>query len=121
MITELKNRISELGNLHDNWNMYGAVAPSDEVINNTYKLLDVIINDGYTIKAEDIFPTTYGSIVMDFENERGLISVEVGKKGIGFFTEFVENNKDFSLDKIETDFCSIPTALKEAFSVLYNE
>ncbi|MBR6197076.1 MAG: hypothetical protein IKQ72_05685 [Bacteroidaceae bacterium] len=119
--TALKNRISELDNLHDNWDMYGAIAPSDEVIKNAYKLLDIVINDGYVaIKAEDIVPTPYGSIVMDFANERGLVSVEIGKAEIGFFTEFVDG-KDFASDGIETDFRSIPTALKEVFDILYDE
>lgn len=119
--TALKNRISELDNLCDNWDMYDAVAPSKEVIKNAYKLLDIVINDGYAaIKAEDIVPTPYGSIVMDFTNERGLVSVEVGKTEIGFFTEFIEGN-DFASDGIETDFRSIPDVLKKVFDILYDE
>ena len=109
--TALKNRISELDNLHDNWDMYGAIAPSDEVIKNAYKLLDIVINDGYVAIREE---------VMDFANERGLVSVEIGKAEIGFFTEFVDG-KDFASDGIETDFRSIPTALKEVFDILYDE
>jgi hypothetical protein len=119
--TALKNRISELDNLCDNWDMHDAVAPSKEVIKNAYRLLDIVINGGYVaIKAEDIIPTPYGSIVMDFTNERGLVSVEVGKTEIGFFTEFTEGN-DFASDGIETDFRSIPDVLKKVFDILYDE
>lgn len=119
--TALKNRISELDNLCDNWDMYDAIAPSKEVIKNSYRLLDRVINDGYVaINAEDIVPTPYGSIVMDFTNERGLVSVEIGKAEIGFFTEFVDGN-DCASDGIETDFCSIPDALQKAFDILYDE
>ncbi|MEE3484120.1 MAG: hypothetical protein VZQ98_07360 [Bacteroidales bacterium] len=120
--TALKNRISELENLSDNWDMYDAIAPMEDVIKNAYKLLDCVINDGYVsiIKAEDIVPTPYGSIVMDFANERGLVSIEVGKAEIGFFTEFIDGN-DIASDGIETNFRSIPEQLKKVFDLLYNE
>lgn len=119
--TALKNRISELDNLCDNWDMYDAIAPSKDVIKNAYRLIDRVINDGYVaIKAEDIVPTPYGSIVMDFANERGLVSIEVGKTEIGFFTEFIDGN-DYASDGIETDFRSIPEELKKVFDILYDE
>lgn len=120
--TALKNRISEIENLSDNWDMYGAIAPSKEVIKNAYKFSDSVINDNYLsiIKKEDIVPTPYGSIVMDFTSERGLVSVEIGKTEIGFFTEFVDGN-DFASDGIRTDFRSIPEALKNVFNDLCDE
>ena len=119
--TALKNRISELENLNNNWDMYDAIAPFNEVIKNAYRLLDTLINDGYiTIKAEDIVPTPYGSIVMDFANEKGLVSVEVGKTKVGFFTEFICEN-DYASDGIETDFHSIPETLKKALDTLCYE
>lgn len=115
----LKNRISEIDNLQDNWDGYGAVAPSRDVIKNAFKFVDCIIEEGFNaIKKEDIVPTPYGSIVLDFNTMKGLVSVEIGLTQIGFFTEFADQN-DLVSDGIDTDFRTIPEALKEALNNLY--
>ena len=117
----IKNRISEIDNLSDNWDGYNAVAPSHKVITNSYKFIDCVLAEGYdALTPEDIVPTPYGSIVMDFSSCRGIVSVEIGTSEIGFFTEFI-NNEDFILDGINTDFRAIPENLKQAFNILYAE
>lgn len=114
----LKNRISEISHLEYNWNGEGAVVPSEQVIKNTFKFLDCILTHSYTnyVKPEDIVPTPYGTIDIDFETGQGLVSVEIGKDQIGFFTEFGTKENVFS-DGIETNFRSIPPILQQA---LYN-
>ena len=116
--TALKNRISEISHLNQNWNGDGAVIPSEQVIKNAFKFLDCILIHDYTnyLKPEDIVPTPYGTIDMDFETGQGLVSVEIGKEQIGFFTDFVIKEDVFS-DGIQTDFRSIPSILQQA---LYN-
>lgn len=117
----LKNRISEIDNLQDNWDGYGAIVPSKTVIKNAFKFIDCILLEGFNfIKKDDIVPTPYGSIVFDFNTKKGLVSVEVGTNEIGFFTEFVDQN-DFASDGINTDFRTIPEDLAKAFNYLYEE
>ena len=117
----LKNRISEIDNLENNWDGYAAVAPSERVIKNVFKFIDCILDEGFnTIKKDDILPTPYGSIVLDFNSSKGLVSVEVGENQIGFFTEFI-NQKDFASDGIDTDFRTLSEELKKALSSLYEE
>jgi len=116
--TALKNRISEISLLHSNWNGDGAIPPSEQVLKNAFKFLDSIILYGYSnyIKSEDIVPTPYGTIDMDFESSQGLVSVEIGKERIGFFTEYSDREDTLS-DGITTDFRFIPQPLLVA---LYN-
>ena len=115
----LKNRISEIDNLKDNWDGYGAIAPSEIVIKNAFKFIDCILAEGFNaIEKDDIIPTPYGSIVLDFNTTRGLVSVEIGLNQIGFFTEFVNQN-DFASDGIITDFRTIPEDLEKALNNLY--
>ena len=117
--TALKNRISEISQLNDNWNGEGAVVPSEQVIKNAFKFIDCILKNGYNnyVKPEDIVPTPYGTIDMDFETGQGLVSVEIGKSQIGFFTEY-DTEEDFFSDGIDTDFRSIPSILQKAFYYL---
>lgn len=117
--TALKNRISEIRLLQYNWNGEGAVVPSEQVIKNAFKFLDCILAHGYTnyISPEDIVPTPYGTIDMDFETGQGLVSIEIGKENIGFFTEFV-SKEDIISDGIKTDFKSIPHLLQKALQNL---
>ncbi len=116
--TALKNRISEIKQLNNNWNGDGAVVPSETVINNAFKFLDCILIHGYIyyIKPEDIVPTPYGTIDMDFETKLGLVSIEIGRDQVGFFTEY-RAEEDILSDGIKTDFRSIPQILQQA---LYN-
>ena len=116
--TALKNRISELDNLSDNWDGYDAIAPFKDVVKNSFKFIDCILDEGYLLNEDDITPTPYGSIVLDFKTEAGIVSVEIGKSQIGFFTEFT-NHIDYSSDGIETNFKQIPDALKSALELLY--
>ena len=118
--TALKNRISEINHLNYNWNGEGAVVPSEQVIKNAFKFLDCVIIRGYAnyIKPEDIVPTPYGTIDMDFETGQGLVSIEIGKEQIGFFTEY-DTKEDIFSDGIKTDFRSIPQIIQQALYNLY--
>ena len=109
-ITALKNRISEISHLNYNWNGEGSVVPSEQVIKNAFKFLDCILILGYTNYLK---PT----IDMDFETGQGLVSVEIGKDQIGFFTEY-ERKEDVLSDGIKTDFRNIPKNLQQALSNL---
>ena len=114
-ITTLKNRISEISHLDYNWNRDGSVVPSEQVIKNAFKFMDCILILGYAnyVKPEDIVPTPYGTIDVDFETGQGLVSVEIGKDQIGFFTEYV-GKEDVLSDGIKTDFRTIPEILQQA-------
>lgn len=114
----LKNRISEISCLNYDWNGEGAVVPSEEVVKNAFNFLDCILSSNYInyVKPEDIVPTPYGTIDLDFETREGLVSVEIGKNRIGFFTEYT-TKEDLLSDGILTDFMSIPQILQQA---LYN-
>ena len=55
----IKNRISELDNLVDNWDGYNAVAPSSVVIKNSYKFIDCILAEGFdSLNPEDVTSST---------------------------------------------------------------
>ncbi len=117
-IATIKNKISEVAELKDNWDGYGAVKIPKETIKNAFKFIDAFSKEGYTVEFEtEVTPTPYGSIVLDFSTINGLVSLEIGKTKIGFFTEF-EYQDDFSLDATETDFRTIPEELLRAFEIL---
>lgn len=117
-LTAIKNRISEIDNLSDNWDGYGAASPSKEVIKNSFKFVDSLLNMGIDIAdPEDIYPMTYGSVVIEINNNNGMVSVEIGKHAIGFFTDFVRHENIYSEGE-ETDFRSIPEDLEAALAIL---
>lgn len=116
----LENRIVELSRLNYNWNGDGAVVPSDVILKNSSKFIDCVISKGYMsyINPDDIVPTPYGTIVMDFIKNDNMVSVEIGKNEIGFFTEFADT-ENMDSEKIETDFQSIPLIIEQALTHLY--
>ena len=118
--TSLKNRVSEISQLEDDWNCEGAVAPSEEVIKNTFKFLDVIEAFGFVdyLNSDNIVPTPYGTIDLDFETEsKGIVSVEIGKQEIGYFTEY-NDHENFMSEGIKTSFKEIPEELYKAILLL---
>lgn len=123
MVSALE-RIALISRVKDNWDGYGASAISGIVTMNAKKFVSVLYNNGFTIDGEDISATPYGSIEIDIHKNNDLISIEIGKESIGWFT--VINNEHIkeytSHDKgVHTDFNSIPAKLKEALQHLEKE
>lgn len=118
-IPSLKNRISLLSCLENNWDGYGAIKASEKVLKNTYKFMDAVCKTSYYLYLtnEDISLTPYGSIILDFKSRNGVVSIEIGSEKIGFFTDFNSNNNVYS-DGILTDFRSIPQAILENLAKL---
>lgn len=117
--TAIRNKISEIGELSDDWDGFDANAVPKLVLKNTFKFIDTLCDNGvFEINPDDITPTPYGSIVIDLTSPKGLVSLEIGQSEIGFFTEFIDE-KDFESEGEETDFRFIPKGLQEALDVLY--
>lgn len=96
------------------WDGDNAIAPISLVINNAKKFIFCLSNYGYQVPT-DIEPTPYGSIVMDFDVDRGLVSVEIGMTKIGWFTDF-EDGHNYASEGLECDFNTIPQSLESLFS-----
>lgn len=119
-LQEVKRRVREIATLKEGWDGFGATAISDQVIKNTFRLLDTIYNElsDINIVPDDLTPTPYGSIEIDIETKKGLVSVEIGKRKLGFFTKYI-NDEDFESEGEETDFKSIPSSLQRALENLF--
>ncbi len=118
-IPSLKNRVSLLSCLENNWDGYGATKVSEKVLKNTYKFMDTVCKTSYYLYLtdENILLTPYGSIILDFKSNNGVVSIEIGSEKIGFFTDFNSNDNVYS-DGILTDFRSIPQAVLEKMAKL---
>lgn len=118
-IPSLKNRISLLSCLENNWDGYGATKASEKVLKNTYKFMDAVCKTSYYLYLtnENISLTPYGSIILDFKSNNGMVSIEIGSEKIGFFTDFNTNDNAYS-DGIVSDFRSIPQAVVDNLAKL---
>jgi hypothetical protein len=101
---ELQAQLDEIKSLQDNWDGYGAKALSEKSLTNISELL-VFINRTWIqkLQKDNITPSSYGTIVMDWYNERGEnLSLEIGKDEVGYFAELplmnnpIENNIVFN-------------------------
>lgn len=116
-IEQLKGRITAIGLLNDNWDGYGAIRPNIETVhqgNSFLSNLNVAILQ--YLNEEDITPTPYGTIVMDFYRGSNRLSVEFGESKIGFFSEFV-NNQQVELEGVEFDRTKLPNELQKAIEL----
>ena len=118
ILPSVKNKISKFMMLEDNWDGYGASYLSETVAKNAYKFIDAARCLGYCpVTADDVALTPYGTIVIDYSSSFGLVSVEIGKEKIGFFTDFEEGHNHYS-QGIPTSFRVVPQRIKVNLSRL---
>lgn len=88
------------------------------VVSNVRDFLNQIDEDLLEyLDMEDILPTPYGTITLDFEKNNDTISIEIGESKIAFFTDF-ENKENIKLDGVNYRNSMIPPELRKAFSCL---
>lgn len=113
-----RQRIEELRCLPDNWDGYNASKIDIETYINSLAFIDCIDTNILNLLSEtDITPTPYGTITMNFRKDENVVSVEIGKKNIGFFTDF-ENLEDLEIESENFVANHLPKGLEKALNIL---
>lgn len=106
-------RIEEISRLQTNWDGDGAVTPNVDAVRNARNLIHQLEEkDADKLLDGDVYASSYGSVVMDFETERGMVSVEIGDRSMGFFTDF-ENDVNYAAVGISVDGYKVPEVLRK--------
>lgn len=113
-----KEKLAKIHLLPDNWDGYGAVSPDFVVYSNACCFLEKLDNKIMKFLEEDnILSTPYGTITFDFYVNDDLISVEIGKIQIGFFTDCTSGeNMESKGEKLS--LYKLPDSLVVAFKRL---
>ena len=121
-LRQIKAKLHTIACLDENWDGYDAAVPSEQTIRNSFSFVETAFKEGFTqLDPEDVYPTPYGSVVLDFKTEQtGLVTVEIGQEQIGFFTEF-KNKPNYALDATQSDFTEIHPTLKNVLKILKND
>lgn len=110
------DEVLSIGTFGDNWDGYGAIQPSEIVVNNAMKFLKEMCRTGKKCPSlSDIQATPYGTIVIDLYDKHGLLSIEIARHMVGYFTDY-KDSKALGSEGIETDFSSIPNELLQLMS-----
>lgn len=113
-----KQKIEELRCLPDNWDGYNASKIDIETYINSLSFIDCIDTNILDLLSEtDITPTPYGTITMNFRKGENVVSVEIGEKSIGFFTDF-ENLEDLEIESENFVAKHLPKDLEKALKLL---
>lgn len=109
-------KINQIGQLQQNWNGCGAEKPNKDAVKNARHLIEILNQEMLkTLHPDDIYASDYGSVILDFETHRGLVSVEMGDMTMGFYTDFTESD-NYAAEGISTDFVSVPKTLESYLS-----
>ncbi|TXH31504.1 MAG: hypothetical protein E6Q96_00065 [Cyclobacteriaceae bacterium] len=115
-----ENRLNSFKRLSDGWDGYAATTPDNIVISNSIKFLEALpeyLADN--LKEDDITPTPYGTIVIDWQNDRSeKMSVEIGNQTLGFFSRF-EDNDCPKINRVDFNENSLPEELFKSFKKLF--
>lgn len=110
---ELSTRMHSIAGLKDNWDGYGASAISATIIRNACTFLRTLQRTGVKIEnPTNIYPTPYGTVVIEVYNDRGLVSMEIDRHQVGFFTDYRASG-NWGAEGIDTDFKEIPEQLRQ--------
>ena len=113
---ELSARMRSIARLRDNWDGYGASAVPTVIIRNARSFLRTLQGKGVKIEdATSIYPTPYGTVVIEVNNDRGLVSMEIDRHHVGFFTDYRACG-NWGSEGINTDFKDIPEQLRQHLS-----
>ncbi|HEX4372508.1 MAG TPA: hypothetical protein VHZ50_04295 [Puia sp.] len=119
--SNLFEKINSISNLSDNWDGYSAVAPDCSVIYNSIGFLRAlprtVISD---LKKDSVTATPYGTLVIDFIKNTDRVSVEIGERKIGFFSEF-KDGQEYNLQGKLFNQDALPIELLSAFQKLFKE
>lgn len=87
------------------------VVPSKEITDNTLHFLNAMEDAGLPCpEMGSVMPSVFGTFVIDAMVERGLVSIEIGRTKVGFFTDYEDGINEES-DGIVTNFETIPEVL----------
>jgi hypothetical protein len=110
---DVRTRLQHISRLPEDWDGYGASSATHNVIKNTTRFLYTLQQEGIKMpKADDIYPTPYGTMVIELYNQYGLVSLEISDQQVGYFTDY-KGRSNWGSEGLDTDFNSIPEQLKE--------
>ena len=118
---DVENKINSMRSYEKNWDGYNADIPEDIVLYNAYKFLNVLPESiQVELSSDRVVLTPYGTIVFDFEKNSNILSIEIGEKNIGFFSDFTDNNNYYA-EQIAFNPNKLDETLAKAFNKLYDK
>lgn len=111
-------KLKQILSLSDNWGGDGFASIDYSVFCNAKDFLSKLDNSILDyLNDENILPTPYGTITIDFDKDGELVSVEIGENKIGFFTDFsgFVNSKSDGIEFLNKE---IPFDLKKSLIYL---
>lgn len=120
VLEKFLQHLLEFTTIKGDWDRNGAVAPSWETIQNAWYFILLTPHHALTyLDPENVYPTPYGTIILDFENSNKLLSIEIGKQNLGYFLE--EDNKYIEMKEKEPfSRVGLSTELKQAFKSVFS-
>lgn len=94
--TKWLKELDEIAKIEENWDGEGASAVQSGAVKNCRLIID------FTIKAinklEEIYPTPFGSLCMEWTLTNGYLNAEVSMNGIGFFRKYTNGESNINFE-----------------------
>ncbi len=106
-------KVDEISHYKSNWDGDGADAPNKDAVENAYNMIMALGDaEASYLDSECIYASSYGSVILDFETKRGIVSAEIGDKSMGFYTDFTEGD-NYAAEGIALENDRVPDVLKK--------
>ena len=101
---KILSELEEISKLTNDWNKLGSPSINSLIIDNAFLLIKSLPPSIlYYLKPENIYPSQFGTIILDWEFDTdNIFSLEIAKKSIGYFVE-KDGENHRQVDKIPFD------------------
>ena len=101
------------------WEQSGYDSPEDSTFDNVKDFLCTLPEKYlFNLSPENIEPTPYGTLVLDFTNNEKVVSIEIGKSKIGYYTKNIDLKPN--PEGINLDAENIPNEILDAFEKMFS-
>ena len=110
------SKIESFTQLPHNWDGYGAIPVNEKTASSCiYFFKKLPTNLLRKIELENITPTPYNTVTIDWENEKGnFVSVEIGRGAANFYGE-INEEENIEMERTGIEKEGLYTALKKCF------
>jgi hypothetical protein len=118
---DVLGRISNIQQLQNNWDGNGAIVPHESTLMNSRNFVRVLPSAVIEeLDKDNVVPTPYGTVVLDWERNGDLVSVEIGESKLGFFSES-RGKESLKISEANFNANALPSELNSAFQIFFRK
>jgi hypothetical protein len=100
--SQVINRLGEFRKLGDNWDGYNSANVSQVAVDDALALVRSQLSLGGKLNLPEVFPTSHGTVALEWQQGEGEAVVEVGAAGVSGFVKAQPSSPTYYINGVDT-------------------